>query len=78
MHVLRQNKTGNTKLALLHRQPLSHLPWLQGLLWCSSNCEHDLEALVRIYAMVDIGMYCCSKFLSALLLANGHFVEDLD
>lgn len=28
-------------------------------LWYSSSCEHNLKALVRIYAMIDIATYCC-------------------
>lgn len=65
MYVLRQNKTCLASSAT----PVSLWPWLQGLLWCSSNYASGLEALVSIYAMVGIAMYCCPYFLSSSLLA---------
>jgi len=50
--------------------PASLWTRLQGLLWCSSNCESGLEALVSIYAMIAIAMYCCPYFLSPLLVRS--------
>ena len=67
MPVLRQNKTC-LRLAS-SAISVSLWTWLQGLLWCSSNYEHDLEALVSIYAMVASAVHCCPYFLSPLLLA---------
>jgi len=65
MYVLRQNKTCLASSAT----PVSLWTRLQGLLWGSSNYERDLEALVSIYAMVAVAMYCCPYFLSPSLLA---------
>ena len=65
MYLLRQNKSCPASSATT----VSLWTWLQGLLWCSSNYESDLEVLVSIYAMVAIAMYSCPYFLSPSLLA---------
>ena len=64
MYLLRENKTcpasSATNVSLWTR--------LQGLLWCSSNYDSVLEALVSIFVMVAVAVYSC-PFLSPSLLA---------
>jgi len=67
MYVLRQNKTCLASSAT----PVSLWTRLQGLLLCSSNCDSDLEALVTIFAMVVLAMYCCPLLLALLLMISG-------
>lgn len=64
MYLLRQNKTCPVSSATT----VSLWTRLQGLLWCASNYDSDLEALVSIFVMVAIAMYSC-PFLSPSLLA---------
>ena len=64
MYLLRQNKTCPVSSATT----VSLWTRLQGLVWCSSNYDSHLEALVSICVMVAIAMYSC-PFLSPSVLA---------